>query len=71
MTNKDQETLNYAMDIEWNRETYNRLYADVQHAYEQDMASDHVITFDGHKIVLSYAKYLLQYLEDRLKRRGE
>jgi len=71
MTNKDQETPDYSLIITWDREKYSRLYTDVQHAIEQGMTRDHVITFDGHKLVLGYANYLLEYLEDRLTRRGE
>jgi hypothetical protein len=66
MTNKVQETPEDPVHITWDREKYNRLYTDVQHAIKQGMTSDHIITFDGHKLVLGYAKYLLEYVDQQL-----
>jgi hypothetical protein len=54
-------------DIMWDRDKYNRLYADVHHAiHDEGMDDEHVIMFDGHKMVLGYAKYLLEYLDQAL-----
>ena len=68
VTKTNQETVEHVTQgIEWTREKHNRLYMDVYHAiHDEGMTDDHVITFDGHPLVIGYAKYLLEYVDHAL-----
>lgn len=49
--------------IEWTVAKRDRLAIAYQHAVEEDLPQ---IRFEGHVLVTGYAKYLLQYLNQRL-----
>ena len=68
VTKTNQETVEHVTQgIEWTREKHHRLYQDVYAAiHDEGMSDDHVIYFEGHPLVIKYAKYLLEYVDQAL-----
>ena len=53
------------MTINFNYEKLKQLKKQYQNSVDNNVE---VFTFDGHEILTSYAKYLIQYLESNLKK---